>query len=67
MRGRYYVMNGFIASCKADEQNIDRLMPKSFQGNAVEKLIRQGYTLNEESGILFSPNGKRIASFTQVM
>jgi len=67
MRGRYYVMNGMMASCSGDEKRIDALLPKNFQGNAVEKLIRQGYTLDETKRTLLSPEGKRIADFTIVM
>ncbi len=67
MRGRYYVMNGMMASCSGDEKRIDALLPKNFQGNAVEKLTRQGYFLDETKGALFSPEGKRIADFTAVM
>ena len=67
MRGRYYVMNGFAANCKEDEKRIDALVPKNFQGNAVEQLTRQGYILNETLGVLISPEGKRIADFTMVI
>ena len=67
MKGRYYVMNGMKACCNADEKRIDALMPKNFQGNAVEVLTRQGYVLDETKGGLFSPEGKKIASFAAVM
>lgn len=67
MRGRYYVMNGMMASCSGDEKRIDALLPKNFQGNAVEKLTRQGYILDESKGALFSPDGAKVADFTQVV
>ena len=66
MRGRYYVMNGMMASCSGDIERIDALMPKNFQGNAVEKLTKQGYILDETLCALISPEGKRIANFTVV-
>ena len=66
MRRRYYVINGYMACSKADEARIDRLMPKNFTGNAVEKLLREGYVLDEGAGKLFSPDGKMVAYFTEV-
>lgn len=68
MRGRYYVMNGFRPSTKLDEMQIDRLMPKNFLGNAVEKLIsEEGYKLDEQEGVFYSPDGKKVCYFTDLI
>ena len=68
MRGRYYVMNGFHPCSKVDEMQIDRLIPKNFLGNAVEKLIsEQNYRLDEENGVFYAPDGKKVCYFTDVI
>ena len=67
MRGRYYVMGGFMAAGKYDEKRLDKLMPESFRGNVVEKLISEkGYRLDTESGIFYSPEGKMVCYFAEV-
>ena len=67
MRGRYYVMSGFMASGKFDEKRLDSLMPNGFRGNVVEKLISEkGYRLDFCTGEFYSPQGKLICCFTEV-
>lgn len=68
MRGRYYVFNGFHACSKADEKKLDSLLPKNFMGNAVEKLISEhGYRLNENTGVFYAPDGKKVCYFTDLI
>ena len=68
MRGRYYVYKGFHPCTKVDEMQIDRLMPKNFLGNAVEKLISEkGYQLDEENSVFLSPEGKKVCYFTDLI
>ncbi len=67
MRGRYYVMGGFMAAGKYDEARLDRLMPKSYRGNVVEKLIsEQGYRLDTSDGVFYSPKGEMVCYFAEV-
>ena len=67
MRGRYYIVNGLMPWSKIDERRIDNLMPKEFMGNAVEKLMQQGYKLDEERMGLFAPDGRKVCSITEAL
>lgn len=67
MRGRYYIVNGLMPWSKFDEMRIDKLMPEGFMGNAVEKLIQQGYTLDEERMGLYTPDGKKVCNITEAV
>ena len=67
MRKRYYIVNGLMPWSEFDEKRIDKLMPKGFVGNAVEKLMQQGYTLDEERMGLYSPDGKKVCSITEAL
>ena len=61
MKGRYYVFNGFYTSSKWAKERLDRLVPKNYKGNVMERLVaRDGYRVDEEKGILYSPDGKII-------
>ncbi|MBQ6503172.1 MAG: hypothetical protein IJI57_04595 [Flexilinea sp.] len=67
MRGRYYVMGGYMAAGKYDEARLDRLMPGNFRGNVVEKLISEkGYRLDTADGIFYSPQGDAVCYFAEV-
>lgn len=62
MRKHYYVVNGLQPWSKVDEQNLDKLVPNGYVGNVVEKLVQNGYVLDEENMKLFAPDGTKVCN-----
>ncbi|MBP5783001.1 MAG: hypothetical protein J6W04_05620 [Bacteroidales bacterium] len=62
MRRHYYVINGLCPWSEEDEKKIDSLLPKDFTGNAIEKLMEKGYTLDENG--FYTPEGKKVCNMT---
>ena len=60
MRKHYYVVNGIQPWSKADEAKLDKLVKKGFIGNVVERLVQQGYVLDENQMALFGPDGRKV-------
>ena len=66
MRKHYYIVNGLQPWTKVDEKKLDKLVPNGFVGNVVEKLIQQGYVLDEERMGLFAPDGHKVCNICSV-
>ena len=62
MGKHYYIVYGLQPWTKADEKRLDKLAPKGFVGNVVEKLIQKGYVLDEERMGLYAPDGTKVCS-----
>ena len=67
MRKHYYIVDGIQPWTKADEAKIDKLVPKGYVGNAVEKLIQQGYVMDIDRMGLYSPTGEKVCNLCSAM
>ena len=67
MRKHYYIVNGLQPWTKADEGKLDRLVKKDFIGNVTERLIMNGYQLNEEKMALYTPYGELVCRFCKAL
>ena len=67
MRRHYYVVNGLQPWSKADEVKLDLLVGEGYIGNVVEKLIQNGYVLDEERKGLYTPDGVRVCQMCEAI
>ena len=63
---RYYIVNGLQPWTKADEKKLNKRVAKGYVGNVVEKLISQGYVLDEQRMGLYAPDGHKVCSVCSV-